>query len=173
MWTGRAEAYQWGRVFGRKLYDYDWENAYPRIARDVSVPTRLRGSVTNPTPEKLYALCKRYGVVADIRVSMDRPCLPARYGGRIVWPVGTFDTVVWNPEIDLIQGNGCIDSVRRAFLYTKSPCLREWADWILGRLHSQSEGVEEWQRIVLKHWSRALIGRFAMQYKSWIQFAET
>lgn len=172
MWTGRAEAFQWGRDVDAPIYEWDWQNAYPRIARDCELPYSLSGSVGAVPVSALRQLVQRYAVLAEVSVETDMPVVPARYDGRILWPVGSFDTTLWDPEIDLLLRTGQSVTVKRAWLYKRGPVLQQWGRWVLGELGFEKEGRPPWLGIVLKHWSRALIGRFATQYQNWELFGQ-
>jgi hypothetical protein len=173
MHAGRCEAWQWGEKSGDVWYEYDWANSYPRIARDYGLPARLCGTINQPNPASMPALISKYCVLAELEVDTRSPCVPASYGDRVIWPVGRFTTTLWDPEIRLLQEYGATFRVRRAWLYTRQPVLKDWAEWILSSLHDTGETIEPWQRLILKHWSRALIGRFGMRYKAWEMFATT
>lgn len=170
MHAGRCEAWKWGNYAKTVWYEYDWQNSYPRIARDSSLPTRLVGTVTNPSAKSLDTLRSKYCVLAEGEVTTETPCVPASYGGRVIWPTGTFTTTLWDPEIGLLREAGADFRVRRAWLYKREPALKEWAEWIISSLHDLSSTCEPWKKLILKHWSRALIGRFGMRYASWEKF---
>jgi DNA polymerase type B, organellar and viral len=171
MHSGRCEAWRWGKYSGQPFYEYDWQNSYPRIARDCLLPTRLAGTVASPSAESLDALCRKYAVLADCEVTTDTPCVPTQSDGRTLWPTGTFRTTLWDPEICVLREAGATVRVYRAWLYKREPALKEWAEWILSSLHDHSHAVEGWKKLILKHWSRALIGRFGMRYSSWEHYA--
>jgi hypothetical protein len=171
MHTGRAEAWQWGKINKEKLWEYDWSNSYPRIAAETDLPARFFGTVHTCSPERLSSLARKYAVLADVSVSVASPCVPASQGGRTIWPTGSFRTVLWNPELQLVNDTGRITEVHKVWLYHKAPVLKDWAQWILSQLGSHDEHVPVWLTIILKHWSRALIGRFGMRYRQWQYFA--
>lgn len=171
MHAGRCEAWRWGKYDKDVWYEYDWQNSYPRIARDSLLPSRLCGTVTTPNPKSLAGLLKKYCVLAELEVTTDIPCVPSVHNGRVLWPTGTFTTTLWDPEIRLLLGNGATFCVRKAWLYKRDPILKDWAEWILSSLHDKTDRIEPWQKLILKHWSRALIGRFGMRYKTWESFA--
>ena len=171
MHTGRAEAWQWGRINREKMWEYDWSNSYPRIAAETSLPARFFGMVNDCTPGRLAALADKYCVLADVEVSVTNPCVPCSHGERTIWPTGNFRTVLWDPELRLVVGNGQITEVHKVWLYHKAPILRNWAEWILSQLGSRDESVPPWLALILKHWSRALIGRFGMRYRQWQHYA--
>jgi hypothetical protein len=173
MHAGRCEAWQWGEKSGDVWYEYDWANSYPRIARDHALPARLCGTINRPNPSSMPALISKYCVLAELEIDTRSACVPTSYGDRVIWPVGQFTSTLWDPEIRLLQESGATFRVRRAWLYTRQPVLKDWAEWILSSLHDTGEIMEPWQKLILKHWSRALIGRFGMRYKAWEMFATT
>ena len=171
MHTGRAEAWQWGKLNRGKVWEYDWSNSYPRIARDITLPSALFGTVSAPSIGRVTALWRKYCVLAECEVTTNAPIAPVSTPERCFWPTGTFVTTLWDPEIRaLLEANATI-RVRRAWLYKREPVLKDWGQWILSQLGSRSENVPEWQKLILKHWSRALIGRFGMRYKAWQKYA--
>lgn len=170
MWTGRAEAWKWGETSGRAIYDYDWRNSYPRIAYDCNIPTRLVGTSSVRNFDRLMRMSNHYAVLAEVEVTTTEPIVPALYEDRIIWPVGTFSTVLWDPELFLLAGGDANVQIRQVYLYRKEPALKAWAEWILNALHADDLDVPSWQKLVLKHWSRSTIGRFSMRYHSWEKF---
>lgn len=170
MWTGRAEAWQWGINIEAPIYEWDWQNAYPRIARDCDVPTHLVSSARNVSLRDLRVMMSKFVVLADVDVTTSEPVVPARHDGRILWPVGSFSTTLWQPEIELLLASGAAVTVKRVWLYRSAPALRSWATWVLGTLNGREALPHRWLGVLLKHWSRALIGRFATQYQNWELF---
>jgi hypothetical protein len=170
MYTGRAEAWRWGRDKTAPIFEYDWSNAYPRIAEEEELPVRLLGSARTASAGQLPQLWSRYAVLADVSVTTDRPVVPTRDAGGILWPVGTFEATLWDPEIKALLNAGGSVTPSRVWIYERAPALRSWASWVLGSLHQDDAQRYRWLPIVLKHWSRSLIGRFAMQYQQWELF---
>lgn len=171
MWTGRAEAWRYGSNERERVYDYDWHCSYARIARDCELPVRQTSISRGLALPYLLKLAKRQAILAEVEVTTNVPVVPTEQDSRILWPVGTFHTTLWDPELALLAESGARVRVGRVWLYRKCPVLHEWARWILARLDDPVELVPPWLRLILKHWSRALIGRFAMQYTTWEPFA--
>src|SRR5439155_11102485 len=103
----------------------------------------------------------------DVDVTTTAPFVPTSHGDRVLWPVGRFETVLWSPELRLLVDGGQSVRVNRAWVYHAGPALQDWAHWILAGLRAPDADVPAWQKAVLKHWGRALIGHFAMTYQSW------
>lgn len=173
MWTGRAEAWSYGTSDKGRVYDWDWQNSYARICADVGLPTGQHSISRNVRLDHLLGWTERYCILAEVEVTTATPCVPAEHEGKIIWPVGTFSTVLWDPELRLLAECGAKVKVGRIWLYKRAPALKVWAESIMADLHRKDPETPAWKRIILKHWSRALIGRFAMQYRTWETFARS
>ncbi|HEU5217651.1 MAG TPA: hypothetical protein VFU23_03280 [Gemmatimonadales bacterium] len=171
MWTGRCEAYWRGTIGYQVVHEWDLHAAYARVARDAAVPVRLVGPMPPGYPWRSALADPRLALLAEVTVSTATPSVPAHADGRILWPVGTFTTTLWDVEIQAALDDGATVEVRRAWLYHAAPALHDWASWILDMLSRDDDSVPPWQAAIVKHWSRALIGRFAMQYSTWERWA--
>lgn len=171
-WTGRCEVWQHGAVKG-ELYEWDFALAYARIARDVAVPVRYRGCLENVTLPQVRKLSRRYATLSAVTVTTDVPVVPTERGGRIVWPTGTFDTCLWDNELELARRSGATIQVHQVWFYVRGPLLRSWATWIIERLEGENQEHDIVGRRVLKLWARQLIGRFGLRYPRWEIEGET
>lgn len=169
-WTGRCEAWRWGRVGGGRLEEWDMRRAYPTIARDAMLPVRLVGLHGPLSGPQLARLLLRRAVLAEVEVTTERPLVPAEVEGRIAWPVGSFRTVLWDPELRLLEREGAQVDVRRAWSYATAPALSRWAKWVLSLSDGHRDGQDPILALVAKGWSRSLIGRFALRYPTWEPF---
>lgn len=167
MWAGRCEAYFHGRTGYVGVEEWDMQTAYARIARDNPVPIRLRGRAANPERMEAWLANPSIAILAETEVDTTVPVLPTVHDGRILWPVGHFTTTVWDPELRLALATGARLTPRRIWIYQREPALHDWAAWIINRLASNDTICPPWMRTILRHWSRALIGRFAMHYQNW------
>lgn len=172
MWTGRCEAYWHGELGFQVVHEWDLSLAYPRIARETNVPVRLLGEMPRDYPWRRQLDSNGTAILATCTVRTEVPVVPTVHDGRIVWPVGTFETTLWDVEIKAALDAGATVTVHKGWLYHKAPALKTWGDWVISQLESMGDGNGSWLYIVLKHWARALIGRFAMTYTRWDEWAE-
>lgn len=165
MWTGRCEAWKHGKQTG-PLYEYDMNLAYCRIAANHELPVKLAGEHGALTPQQIGQIVEDgRAVLAEVTVRTEIPCVPARVGERIIWPIGTFNTILWNPELDLLTWDTNVFHVKRCWSYHTGPALKPMAEWIIeGLSHADTPAPV---RLLLKHWARALIGRMALRYRRW------
>lgn len=172
MWTGRCEAYWHGELKGQTVCEFDFTQSYVTIARDNPVPVKLLGPMPTGYDWRRIVDSRASALLAEVEVETDVPVLPAAKDGRILWPVGRFSTTVWDVELSAAIEAGAKVTVKRGWLYRLQPALQSWAAWTIEQLESTDKQVPAWQKSILKHWSRALIGRLAMTYNSWEQFGE-
>jgi hypothetical protein len=182
IFTGRTEAHRWGTF--RDLDEWDLPLAYPRVGLDTRLPVRLlglrpRGSLLVTCLELVHAL-----------VECPVPVLPSRdHDGGITWPTGFIEGWYWQPELDLAAEYGCLITPVEQYVYEAAPVLESWARWVIdvvtkgGGHHdigtiSRSQpndvtapGFTAIQQMAVKHWGRALIGKFGAQVPNWGPYA--
>jgi hypothetical protein len=172
MWAGRCEAYWKGEINAQTVHEWDFSNAYATIARDYPVPVRYLGPMPRGYNWNAILRSQASTFLARVRVKTTVPVVPSERDGRILWPVGEFETTLWAPEIAALLDAGGTVEVVEGWIYRTRPALREWGEWILSQLSAPDDVVPAWQKAILKHHSRALIGRMAMTYREWETFGE-
>lgn len=172
MWAGRCEAYWHGTAHHTQAHEWDLSAAYPRIALHDNVPTQLL--TPHARESELWAALEREDrdVLATVEITTKDPLVPAEHDGRILWPVGQFGTTLWGPEIRLARDHGAEITIIDGHVYHAEPALQAWAQWVLSIVDSGDPEVTAWQRLLAQHWSRALIGRLAMQHTEWEELAD-
>lgn len=170
MHTGRCEAWRWGKLLHGPFVEYDMVAAYCTIAAECEVPTVAQSPIPKPTPSKVKRAMERYSVLAHVTVDTDIPVLPTRLGGRTIWPVGRFSTWVWDPELQLAFQYCNTVEVNHAYRYQRAPALRDFGRFVLDGLGEQTQVYGLVPKRVLKHWSRCLVGRLGLRYRSWTPY---
>lgn len=169
-WTGRTEAYWHGQVPASRTDEWDLQAAYARIAKDTALPVKLVGRMPPAYPWLRFLEHSKVAILARVIVRTPLPVVPTTVDKRIVWPVGEFETTLWDVEIKAAMDAGAEVTVLDGWLYRRASALAAWGEWIVGALTGSEGELPAWKKIILKHWSRALIGRFAMQYPRWTDF---
>lgn len=167
MHTGRAEAWRHGVINGEKWTEVDFRNAYVTIASEISLPRKLHLRGKAISVEQFRRLRDTFAVLCRVTISQSSPVIPARINGRHVWPIGTFETWVWDNELGMALRCGAEVKIHEHITYVKAPVLQDWARWVLGILSMDSAGVSAIARTHVKHCGRALIGRLALRTPSW------
>jgi len=166
-WTGRCEVWVHGSPRGGPFHEWDFAAAYAHVGAQCEVPTKLVGLSARPTLEQWRSLSARFAVLAECTITTDTPTVPALVDDRICWPVGTFQTTIWENELALALDNGACATVHRLWWYRRAPALSKFCDWVLGLLGGGSTERDPVVVLAAKHWSRALVGRFGARWSEW------
>lgn len=172
MHTGRAEAWRHGQILGETWTEVDMRNAYTTVAAECELPVKLKmktGAISNAQYDRLRVT---YRVLGRCRVRTSQPVVPAYIDSRILWPVGEFETWLWDTEINELLAEQATVSIREAYLYTKAPILAEWAKWVLTILRLDDGTISPVVQTWLKHCARALIGRISLRCPTWELFGD-
>jgi hypothetical protein len=170
VWAGRCEAWRVGEI-AEPLVEWDFENAYPRIAEAELLPVKARHVAPGAVPATTLREAREAGdaVLARVRVDSDTPVAPAVWRDRIVFPVGRWEAWLWDPELDLLASSGAGVEVLEARPYVASPVLHDWAVWILEQAGGHPSPMI---RSMAKQWSRTVIGSFGLRYPMWELFSD-
>lgn len=167
MVTGRAEAWRTGELPNDGAYLWDMARCYCRIASQAMVPVRHLVTVPRLTVEQYRQWAAKWSVLARVRVTQAEPIVGVKDGTGFRWPIGTFETVLWEPEIDLLLERGASVELGESRRYVRAPALRSWAEWTMGQLAPETATVPPVVGLWVKSQSRSLIGRMGMQYRAW------
>lgn len=170
MHSGRAEAWWHGKAKRGPFTEWDMHMAYCRIAAECDVPVKLFAYDGKPTAAVHQWAMKHWTVLCRVRVTTERPVVPHQTGERIIWPTGTFETTLWQPELELITRTGGSYQVLEQWRYNMAPALRGWARWSMDMCAAPDSEITPVQRAWVKHQSRAVIGRLALRTATWEQW---
>lgn len=167
MHTGRAEAWRHGVYTDVTLTEWDLKNAYTRIAAREALPYKYMGYRANPDMGFYAKWRKSWRMLAHVRISTEIPVVPAIHDEKRVWPVGQFETVLWDCEVDLALKEGAEVEFLGIWGYLKAPVMRRWAQHTLHVLDDDPADVPDVMKVWYKHQARATIGRCGMRYTEW------
>lgn len=171
-WAGRCEAWRHGDLGHGPWHEWDLERCYATIAAECQVPVRFNGHAGPLTQVRRFNLARRMAVLQRVEVTTDVPVLPTKTPDGIAWPVGRFETTVWENEIAMAVKEGARIRTLDSWIYRRRPALAAWGEWVLAQLDRPPAELDPVIRVVLKHWSRALIGRFGSKFTSWEPWGE-
>jgi hypothetical protein len=172
-WTGRCEVWQHGTYRKGPYTEWDYEMAYGNTATDEHLPIAAKAISSKMTIARVRRYYPKVMVLARVRVTTEIPIVPTKGGERILWPVGTFDTTLWSPELLLAHENGATIEFIEARAYSTMPALKRFMEWALSIASGNGPGEDPIIRQLAKQWTRTLVGRLGMHYHSWEPFATT
>lgn len=172
-YTGRCEAWRHGRLGAAAWAEWDFPLAYPRVCLATDLPCILRGRMIAPSARQVTSELPERRVLAHCRIDTAEPVLPFRQGGRILWPVGTFEGWYWDTELRLARAHGATIAPDTAYRYSAAPALAAWASWVIDCVESTDARYTAVQRLFVKAMARALIGRFGVRYWAWEDWGDS
>lgn len=161
---GRREIRRHGQLPQGWWAELDYVSHYLMTAAAIHVPVELKSVTDHPRQDVLDHVPPGCGIIAEVTVKVSEGLVPVRHP-RLgsLYPVGTFRTVLAQPELELVRERGELLAVHRAALYRTAPALEAWGDWLLPRVLDPPDEVPKVIRPMLKHWTESLIGKFGQR----------
>jgi hypothetical protein len=170
--TARCEAWRWGSFRAERYTEWDFPLSYPRVALDTSLPVALVGHLDKVPRECLSRATNGFRYLIRASVRTVSPVLPFHDPAGYAWPVGNFSGWYWDHELGAALEHGTDVTAHEAYMYRGKPALADWAQWVIGVAEGGGSDFTAVQQAAVKHWGRALIGRFAVRYSSWELFGQ-
>lgn len=171
-WTGRCEAWRWGKLPAGRWQEWDFRSAYAQVAEDCDVPTRLQGHLGPKSATAACVAADGFAALVHATVTTDTPTCPTRGNGGILWPVGTYTSWLWDHEARMAVEAGATVTADNGYRYEVAPALRSWATAILDMLADHGDQLDPLLQLVVKGWSRTTVGRFGAQWGGWDDVGE-
>lgn len=171
-WTGRCEAWKHGDLGLEPWYELDFQSAYTAIAFDCEVPVRLSGRLSPSECKRFLKGVEGRCALLHVEVTTESPTVPTRGPHGILWPVGTFTSWLWDVEAREVERDGGTIRILGGWSYRTAPALRAWAGWVLDRLDDDAGSFDPVLRLVVKGWSRSVVGRFGSRWAQWEPYGE-
>lgn len=164
LFGGRREIFRKGELPEGLWVNLDYVSHYLMTAAEVNVPVRLLKVHDEVRPDLLEHLPKNMGVIARVEVELDEPVAPYRDPQRgILYRTGRFETTLCQPELELVAEHGRIVRWIQVATYFMAPALESWCEWLVSKMHGPGQETDELWRLVLKDWTRSLIGKFGQR----------
>lgn len=143
--------------------EMDFEGAYPTIAAECALPCAYGGRID---PSKLDPKAfhnPSVGIIAEVTIVTGEARWPCRIDGKVFYPVGTFRTTLAGPDLAEAWDKGVVLEVHEVHWYRMSRHMGSWGAWVKGLISAPLNEVSDPVRRAVKHWSRAVIGKFAQR----------
>lgn len=172
---GRVEVWKRGKA-PETVYGVDINSMYPFVMQEFHYPTAYISHRRRETVPGLAALLdKGYMVIARVTIKTNENAYPMRFKNKLIFPVGTFQTVITTPEIDYaIKRNHIID-VHEVAVYKSSPIFREFVSHFYHLREKHKPGGESpspvWD-LLYKLIMNSLYGKFGQLKREWEQIGK-
>lgn len=163
---GRNEAFYLGKIRS-PIYYTDIKSAYPAVMHDELYPCRLAGIDFGAAHSTLALADKGYAVAAEVLVHTEVPVIPKLAESRLMFPVGTFWTVLTGVEIAEVLKVGEILEIGWSGAWHVAPLFRDFVKEIFALRYAALERGDDSQVEFLKKILNSLYGKFGQNGFKW------
>lgn len=160
---GRVEAFLVGTRSGEELFKLDVNSMYPFVMREREYPSELVSYSEDVPLRRLRSLLSSYYCLAEVELDSLVPIYALKTSTKLIFPVGTFRTVLHHGELVEAVRRGHLVSCLRLAIYKRSPLFVPFVDFFYG-LKREAELSDN---PVLRHQAKiilnALYGKFGQR----------
>lgn len=171
VYGGRRDVALVGTPGAPQYAEMDFEGAYPTIAAECPLPCAYGGKIDVASLDPKHYHNPSVGIIAEVTITTGEARWPCRVDGKVFYPVGTFRTTLAGPDLAEAWDKNVIVQVHEAHWYRMSRHMGPWGTWVKGLIAASPDEVSDPVRRAVKHWSRAVIGKFAQRgwsTKPWV-----
>jgi hypothetical protein len=160
---GRVECYRMGTFNDGPYYKLDVNSMYPSVMANSPYPVKLVEYRLNPSVAAAYRLTMWNYTIARCTLSTDAPYYPKRFKNKLMFPTGSFHTVLHRPELLTALCNGHVTEVTELAVYNVGDTFSSYVNTLYTlRRQYQEEGNLVFAYIV-KLLLNSLYGKFGQR----------
>lgn len=163
---GRTEAF-WHGPIDEHLYKLDINSMYPAIMHDALLPCWFEKYF--PTFDALgweKSLVDR-SIVARVKIKTDEPVYGARRENKLIFPVGSFETVLTTPEIHYAIEHGHLVDVLEFAVYRRANLFKAFVDYFYEKRQEYKEAGNQAFQYMCKILMNTLYGKWGQSGHRW------
>jgi len=161
---GRNECFYVGHAPRQTYWKLDVNSMYPYVMYTGLYPTRLVGYAENIDVETLRFWLRRYALIAECEVNLQKPWAPYRMGEHVVYPVGRFVTFLCTRGIRRAIREGSLLQASRVTIYDRGPIFRDYVRELYRLRQKLEHSGRSGYGLCVKLLMNSLYGKFA-QYR--------
>lgn len=164
---GRTEAFFIGALPLADYYYLDVVSMYPAEMRENEYPTKLIEVRQNVSIHDLQNLLRSRCVIARCELVSDENVYPLVKDGRLIFPIGSFETVLSSRELDYAIEKHHISAIHECAIYERAKVFEEYVDFFhAARQRYKSEGNTAFA-YASKLLLNTLYGKFGQRQDVW------
>ena len=158
---GRTEVFFMGKARDGPFINLDVNSMYPYVMKTYPLPTKLVNYHENPAEAQIRNSLKKFAVIAECLVQVDRPLYAVRHNKKICFPVGRFVTCLGSGGIAAALENHHLVRFLRAAVYQRAFLFDDFVEELYAlRQKYEAEGNEVYSKLI-KIFLNSLYGKFA------------
>ncbi len=126
---GRTECFKIGKIRGKSFTFLDVNSMYPYVMRKNLFPVRCLWYNENPEESEWKPFLSGYAIIAEVTLTTTEPIYAKRHNGKLIFPIGTFDTCVCTEGFKHAIDAEHLVKVKRISIYEWGPIFRNYVDY--------------------------------------------
>lgn len=160
---GRTEAFYIGKLLQDSIKVYDINSMYPYVMRNNYYPTYAKYVYKKMKISKLKHLIKYYCVIAKVKLKTNDNMYAYKYNGRLVFPTGTFISVLTTPEIIYALNHNHIKQIYDVVLYSRGKIFSSYVDFFYRQKQYYKKIKNKPYETLTKLYLNSLYGKFGQR----------
>ena len=179
---GRTEIFRYGYVGQQTYYMLDVNSMYPFSMIDKPMPVKLTSHKIEPTVNWLLNAIKSHYIIADVLLQTDENCFPLRLttdnklpfylhnphgkkypdinNNRIIFPIGSYRTVLHQHELLYLIEHGKILKVYNASTYNTENLFDDYVEFFYNLKAEYKQANNLSWRFIVKLFLNSLYGKW-------------
>jgi len=158
---GRTECFQLGEQAGGPFVTLDINSMYPYVMKQYKYPYKLVEYFENVSLERLEEILKTFACIGEVVVNTEAPVYPVRIEGKVMFPVGSFDTNLCTGGLKEALRRGHLQSVKRLAVYRQADLFSEYVNFFHTLRVEAARSNNPLYTRILKLFLNSLYGKFA------------
>lgn len=158
---GRRDVRRVGQLPIGLYADLDLTTAHLTVMTSCPLPARRFGAFDRLELDAPVLRSGIFDVMAECELEVTTPRYPWDSGHGVFYPIGRFRTTLAGPEIREALRRGELRAIGPGRKYLVRAHMRDWGLWLAGLLDSGTPDVPPAVRLMAKHWSRCVPGKWA------------
>lgn len=159
----RTECFFIGTKQDEMYHLLDVNSMYPYVMRNNTMPTKILRYQTEIPIKWLEARMQTKYNIARVVLSTDLPAYALYYRDKLVFPTGTFTTVLHQNELTYALEHGHITRVIECATYDKASIFDQYIDFFYQIKQEANDSNNTAWRLIAKLFMNALYGKFGQQ----------
>lgn len=126
---GRNEVFQIGDI-KQRVSVLDVNSMYPSVMQSETYPIRLKKRLVNVSVSTLSEYLYKYVACGRCLVHTDIPAYPVVHKGKLIFPVGDFETCITTPEIQYAIEHNHLKEIRELSIYEHANIFSDFVNYL-------------------------------------------
>jgi len=160
---GRVECGFLGKLPKDNYISLDINSMYPYVMKKYKMPVKLIDYIEHLSIDDLPFLLDKFAVVAEVLLNTNEPAYGIRYKGKLVFPTGSFTTVLCSEGLRYAYRHKHLFAIKQAAIYQKEYIFNSYVNYFMKLKEKYSKEGNAFLREVSKYFLLYLYGKFAQQ----------